>query len=378
MQVRPVVLQLPGMEKVKVTGKVTYKTLKDTNLYADIYYPPGFDNKSNLPIVIYNNGVGAIDMPQWRVYQDWCRLTAVGGMIAVIYQSRLSNPKDSEDLIDFLRANADRYHIDAQKIGIWTCSGNASVGIPLMQQPERDYIRCGVIYYGFAQGAAAMVRRTDLPLFVVRAGMDAVRLNQGLEAFVANAVNHDVDVTYINYTRGSHAFDILDNNDQSKEIIRQALAFMEVHLNRSTYPKNEAVMTPSNLRFRLLNATSLEKPFAVYEAVVQKYSKDTTIIRFYNHVADPGTLTQIAYEFMAQKKNDFALQAFRFNRKLFPDDANTYDSMGDYFESVGQADSAVYYSERALEFVDKSPLNEFFRNQIIQSAEGKINRLKKK
>src|SRR6187549_2370919 len=65
----PLALQLPGMDKVVVQKGIVYKTLPDTTLSFDIYYPPAFDKRSELPLVIFNNGVGGNEVPTWRVYQ---------------------------------------------------------------------------------------------------------------------------------------------------------------------------------------------------------------------------------------------------------------------------------------------------------------------
>src|SRR5688572_28070463 len=79
----PLVLQLPGMQNASVQKGLKYKTINDTLLTFNIYYPPGFDKKSILPLVIFNNGVGINELPEWKVYDDWARLVAFHGMIAV-------------------------------------------------------------------------------------------------------------------------------------------------------------------------------------------------------------------------------------------------------------------------------------------------------
>ena len=81
--VRPIVYQIPEMAKVQVKEKIEFRKVNDTSLTMDVYYPPGFDKKKNLPVVIFNNGVGSMDIPRWRVYQDWARLIAANGMIAM-------------------------------------------------------------------------------------------------------------------------------------------------------------------------------------------------------------------------------------------------------------------------------------------------------
>src|SRR6187402_2371325 len=79
----PTVYQLPEMNKVIVKQNIVFKKENDTSLMLDIYYPPSFNFKTRLPVIIFNNGVGSMTIPQWRVYKDWAKLMAAKGFIAV-------------------------------------------------------------------------------------------------------------------------------------------------------------------------------------------------------------------------------------------------------------------------------------------------------
>ena len=80
---RAVVYQVPEMNNVVIKQGIEFKKVNDTSLNLDIYYPPGFNKRSNLPVVIFNNGVGVLNIPEWRVYKDWAKLMAAHGMVAV-------------------------------------------------------------------------------------------------------------------------------------------------------------------------------------------------------------------------------------------------------------------------------------------------------
>ena len=131
---RPLVYQTPEMAKVQIRENVEFRKVNDTSLTLDIYYPPGFNKKSNLPVVIFNNGVGSMELLKWRVYQDWARLIAANGMIAVNHQARPNRNTTMEDcvaVLEYLRNNGAQLNIDTDKMGIWTCSANCRTGIPL-------------------------------------------------------------------------------------------------------------------------------------------------------------------------------------------------------------------------------------------------------
>jgi hypothetical protein len=147
----PIVYQIPEMNKVQVKQNVVYRKINDTSLTLDIYYPPAFDYKTKLPVVIFNNGVGSLTIPMWQVYKDWGKLIAAKGMVAVNYQAR--NNKGMEDgnaLIEYLHTNGSALNIDTGKMAIWTCSANTRVGMRLAMDAQRTFIRSLVVYYGYA------------------------------------------------------------------------------------------------------------------------------------------------------------------------------------------------------------------------------------
>ena len=123
---RGLVYQTPAMKNVIVKEANVFRSVNDTALTYDIYYPPGFNFKQQLPLVIFNNGVGSMDVPRWAIYKDWARLMAANGLIAVNHQSRSANSlQDGEELLDYLLQHAKSLNIDTAKIGVWTCSANA-------------------------------------------------------------------------------------------------------------------------------------------------------------------------------------------------------------------------------------------------------------
>ena len=70
----------------------------------------------------------------------------------------------------------------------------------------------------------------DLPLFIVRASQEQFpHLNDMLDRFVAKALNRNLPVTLVNH-QGPHAFELLQDSDDSRETIKQMLAFLRFHL----------------------------------------------------------------------------------------------------------------------------------------------------
>jgi hypothetical protein len=70
-----------------------------------------------------------------------------------------------------------------------------------------------------------------MPLFLVRAGRERFEgLNDALDRFLARALARNLPVTLVNHATGSHAFDLDDDGATSREVVKQALAFLRFHL----------------------------------------------------------------------------------------------------------------------------------------------------
>ena len=67
---------------------------------------------------------------------------------------------------------------------------------------------------------------------MARAGQDQFpRLNETLDAFVAEALRRNAPLTFANHPEGAHAFDIVDDGARTREIIGMTVAFLKSALN---------------------------------------------------------------------------------------------------------------------------------------------------
>lgn len=65
------------------------------------------------------------------------------------------------------------------------------------------------------------------PMLVVRADMDRPVFNESIDRFVQEAKLLGHAITFINHPNGQHAFDILDDDETSRQIIKDTLVFMK-------------------------------------------------------------------------------------------------------------------------------------------------------
>lgn len=364
---QPVVLRLAGTEKVTVQRDLTYKTIEGTALKMDVYYPPDFKG-GKLPVVIFVNGVGLMDLKDWQVYVDWGKLTAASGMIAITHQSRNTDTAaDVSDLINYVRTNASTLKVDENKIGIWACSANVRVGLPMVMNESRKYIRTAVMYYGPMDSQQI---RFDVPMLVARAGQDVPFINNTIDAFVARAVAQDFPLTFISYADGQHAFDVLDDNIESKQIVQQTLDFLKFHLMKAETAATARVRAPSPGRFVAMIANDgITKAVQVFEEG-KKTDPQAVIYR-------ENVLNAIGYQMLQDSRIREAIEIFKLNVAAYPNSANVYDSLGDAYEANGNKELAIQNAEKTLELLAKdTTLDEAAKTPIRTSATDKLKRLK--
>ena len=156
--------------------------------------------------------------------------------------------------IEYVRSHAAELNVDPDRIALWFFSG----GGPLLSAVLRDrpeYVRCVLAFYAFLDmrsmvpadadaatvaraaelSAAAYVREKagDLPMFIARAGLDQPMINRTIDLFVQEALAGNALLELMNHPAGRHGFDILDDDDRSREIIARAVAFAQVHVRKS-------------------------------------------------------------------------------------------------------------------------------------------------
>jgi acetyl esterase/lipase len=250
------------MDRVVVKRDIVYKQDADLQFAMNVYVPASTPREMRLPAIMFIHG-GPIptDMPPpttWGIFQSYGELAAASGFAGVTFNHRLHGMTDygksQSDIvaaIDYVRDHADAFNVNADCIGYWVFSG-AGPQLSWVLRERPDYIRAAAAFYALLDArhsmppnssaemialAAALSPVTylqrqpnDLPLFVARAGLDSEMINKGIDSFLAQAVAANACIEFMNHPQGHHAFDGLDNNDRSREIISRAISFFNEHL----------------------------------------------------------------------------------------------------------------------------------------------------
>ncbi len=214
-----VVYDLPRMDDVIIKKDIAYKEIATIILKMDIYYPPDFDFQRKIPVIIFISGAPDSSMVKlvgnpfrkFGQYTSWCKLVAASGMAAIVYET-IDPKNDLISLTEYINSERVNLSIDKNKLGAFVCSGHTPTAAYNILSASSIF-RCGVLYYGFFlpqdflnisaiesmfkqrgfQKPSALpdpaVWKKDVPLLIVRAGMDEIPyINQSMQSFVNHAI----------------------------------------------------------------------------------------------------------------------------------------------------------------------------------------------
>lgn len=253
-----VVYSLPGMKLARVKKNLTYKQVGDLQLQMDVYAPRKLRRNERRPAIIFVPGDAPWDIlkdiKDWGVYVSYGELAAATGYVGVTFNHRSTAlftkirdvAGDVDELVSYVRSHADSLNIDRERICVWAFSaGGPFIRSILNEKP--GFVRCIVTYYallGLAKDAAPdeVVKEFTIanylsrnpkqlaPMLIVRAGKDFPFINDSVDQFLREAVRQNINLEFINYVEGEHGFDVVNDQERTREIIKRTLDFIKSHL----------------------------------------------------------------------------------------------------------------------------------------------------
>jgi len=257
---KPVVYALPDMDSVTVTRDREFVVSGGRVLTMDIYYPPA-PSATLRPAIFIPSAYPDLGF-EARLglrFKDigWAsscaRLAAASGVIAIT-ATNVEPAVDAAATLDHVRQHAAALGIDASRLGLWACSGHGPLALWLLMENAATPLRCAVLSYAYTLdpdgqfGIAATGRQfgfvvpvsgksvADLPeataIFLARAGQDEfAHLNDAMDHLTQAGLKENRSITLVNNRDGRHAFDILEDTDISREVVKSILAFIVFHLD---------------------------------------------------------------------------------------------------------------------------------------------------
>jgi hypothetical protein len=260
---KTVALRLPGMEGVTARRNIEYGETDSARVAMDLYYPPESANTAILPAVLVTAGYPGAGTLKFlgREFKDmgssvsWAQLLAASAIVGVTYSNR-EPAGDAQKVLEYMRINADALRIDCSRIGLLASSGNVPLALSILMQGTQPAPKCAALCYGYMLDSAGSTILTEasrqwgfvnpcegksiddlpdhVPLLIVRAGRDQLpNLNDTIDRFVSGALSRNMPLTLVNHAEGPHAFDLFDDSERSRAIIKQILTFFSTHLTRS-------------------------------------------------------------------------------------------------------------------------------------------------
>lgn len=202
-------------------------------LEMDVYRPRAATGP--VPVLIFFNlATGA--QRSSLFYKSWAQVAAAQGVAAILPDLTPENEARQLDaLLKHLATGAAGLGINPEAIAIFAGSGNVSRAMPLLQDPKRTAVRAAVLYYGTS---TVSTFRSDLPMLMVRAGLDRPPLNASIDELVQRVLTTNAPLSVINYPSGHHAFEIVDDSPATRRVIDDTIAFIK----QATLPHNRAAL----------------------------------------------------------------------------------------------------------------------------------------
>jgi acetyl esterase/lipase len=240
----PLVLPVPSAD-IRVRRDVEYAP----GLHADIYAPHSRQGHAAI-IFIHGGPVPDGARPkQMRLFADYGAFAAASGFVGITFNHRFFGDaieraaSDVAAAIEFAGAQPE---VDPQRLFFWAFSGG---GPFLTFAFDRPNVRAIISYYAVLdlvarQGSNVVTpelraRLSPLerlrsgakcpPIFIARAGKDHEFLNETVEKFVEEALRRNVELELMAHPEGIHGFDIMNNDDRSRAIIRRTFEFIREH-----------------------------------------------------------------------------------------------------------------------------------------------------
>jgi len=233
-----VVLSVPGMDAVEVRKNLVYKTVDGEPLQMDVYAPPDAREPHPGVILVHGGPAPRLGAKNIGYFVSLGELLAASGFVAVAFDHRFLGPDrlpdaaaDVDDLIAHVRGNAADLGVDPGRIALWIVSGaGAFLNAHLEARPP--WLRAVVLYYPVVEplSASSEPGRPFPPILIARAGLDEPERNAGIERFVHDALAQGAPLDLLNQPTGRHAFDMLDDEERSRQILRHTLHFLREQL----------------------------------------------------------------------------------------------------------------------------------------------------
>lgn len=266
-----VVLEIPGMQHIRVVRDIVYKRAGDRPLMFDAYYPFGVEHEPGLrlPAIILVSGQAAPEvMPKLRsirfVTTTAQMIAARANRVVIVYDIRSvlapdvqGNEQkampdvaaDLDDLIRYLREHGPAHGIDGESLGILARSAGGTYGIRAAWLGERPAIKAVSLQYtdlsgmtlqdsGLAPSFIAEVSPLALaqrpgkraPLLLITTQHDFFYDANAVAALKDAAAKNGTAIEHLHLPNSDHGYDVVNDTEESRAALLRTILFFREHL----------------------------------------------------------------------------------------------------------------------------------------------------
>lgn len=279
----PFYYPMPRASAVRVTRSVPFVQSDSVTLSFSIYRPAIRTARPAPVLLLYSlfwpEDVGPRRSDEW---ESWARVAAGNGIVAIMPELRgepgtgnATTParirgNDFERLITYLRTHAAEFNINLDRLAVYSASGAVASTFAVVEDPRQTAIKAAVMYYGSAE---IETFRQDVPVLLVRAGLDHAGMNQSIDRMVARAMTQNAPITVLNHHGGHHGFEYVDDDAATRQIITQTLDFVK----QATEPAYQAAVRARRLdalAASYLVAENYHQAALTYEELLRERPED--------------------------------------------------------------------------------------------------------
>jgi dienelactone hydrolase len=262
----------PTSTKLIETKDAEYGRADTVVLRMDVYRPAERRRTPTATLIFFNRASGADRrQPFW---ESWARAAASRGLVAILPDLRDgTQAADFQKLVGYLTTRGAEIGVDRDAIAVYAASGNVFTAFPIVEDPTQTAIKAAVMYYG---SAPISEFRRDLPLLYVRAGLDRPSVNAAITTLAALAVSQNAPVTLLNHASGYHAFEMFNDDDATRDVMEQTIAFVK----RVTAPSFQAAMRggiPEATAAAYVQTREFAKAVPIYRELVAARPEDARL-----------------------------------------------------------------------------------------------------
>ncbi len=254
--------------------------------------------------------------------------------------------------------------VDRARIG----AGGGSCGVEnALQLARRVDIRTLVLLAGGASQPSQdfLAESAWLPVFASASRDDgnAVDAMQWLLGFSSNPAN-----VLKGYQTGGHGTDMFPVH---KDLEPAIAAWFEQYLVKTPVQASSKIGPPGP---SAQLTEQLRQPGGAAQ-ILPRLREARQAGRFFG-LPPEGAINAMGYEFLQGGRAPDAVALFELNVDANPNSANAYDSLSDAYLAVNNREKALEFARKALEVLPRdTQASEAFKQQIRESAEGKIRQL---